>query len=301
MDNTTTQPSHLRPLGDIIPVELIPNNSVRQNVQDKLTQASALDNLNKKIREFNANKDDFSLYAENRTKKLNAREKALNEKETYTNKQQSVIDADKKRLNEQSKQVLQDKAKNDEKEKELTSLANDLGEKGHEIDHLLASTKDDHLVAQSLLGKAETILNQSLELQTNSFQKNNEQFTILFQKLADNDARTDLILEELNKLQEPQVKKQANTQLDLPKIDVSVKSSIKNTILSKSYKFTDLNGNDLGKCKDENLIDNLYDLDHVNDLELNTLLFIFEDNTEVEFNALSVENQQHFIDYQKSS
>ena len=310
MDNITTQPSHLRPFDDIIPVGLISNDSARQNVQDKLLNQSALEELNKKINEFNTEKDNFAKHKKRTNEQFKAERKALDEREARIKRDRNLIDADKKRVNEQNKQVLQDKAENDARKKELDKLEEQIRQNFDESESKLQLIKDDYARLESLSVRAsinferlEDGLQKVYGIQDHleSHLNYDEQFAILFQKLADNDVKNDLILEELNKLEAPQVKKQTNTQLDLPKIDVSVKSSIRQTILSNSYKFKDLNGNDLGKCKSDNLIANLYDLDFDNDLEVNTLLFIFEDNTEVEFNALSAENQQHFIDFQKSS
>ena len=310
MDNIITQPSHLNIFDGITPAGLTSNELSHQNLQDKLTQASALDELNKKINEFNVEQDNFAKHKKRETEKLEAKQKVLDEQEARNKRDRNLIDADKKRVNEQTNQARQDKAKNDARKKELDILEENLQREVSLSENFLKLIDDHH----NKLDSATKRTSINLERLEDGLQKvygtqdhleshlnYDEQFAILFQKLADNDVKNDLILEELNKLEVPQVKKQTNTQLDLPKIDVSVKSSIRQTILSNSYKFTDLNGNDLGKCKSDNLIANLYDLEYDNDLEVNTLLFIFEDNTEVEFNALSAENQQHFIDFQKSS
>ena len=315
MDNTTTQPSHLKPFDDIIPISLIPNDLMRQNVQDKLTQASALDELNKKINQFNIEKDNFAKHKKRETEKLQAERKILDEQETRIKRDRNLINADKKIVNEQSKQVLQDKADNDAKAKELAILEEETRKNLTESESKLQLIKDDHARLASLSVRASINLERledglqkvyGIQDHLESHLNYDEKFAILFQKLADNDTRTDLILEELNKLQTPLVKKQTKTKSNLDQLNLFYSESEKSKpikVLSSDYVFLLRDGDSYDQCINiEDFMTNYSQLSLTDgNIEhfLSTFEFIFHEDgelpLEVTFNELHKDTQNDLL------
>lgn len=315
MDNTTTQPSHLRPFDDIIPVGLIPNDLVRQNVQDKLTQASAVDELNKKINEFNTEKDNFVKYKKRETEKLQTELKVLNERETRIKRDRNLIDADKKRVNEQSKQILQDKAENDKKEKELAILEEEICKNLDESESKLQLIKDDYARLESLsvrtsinLERLEDALQKVYGIQDHLESQLNydEQFAVIFAKFADYDARNDLLLETLNKFVNAPIKKQAKSksnsdQLNLFHSESETAQTIK--VLSSDYIFRLKDGDSYDECINiTDFIDTYSHFSRMNenvDQFLSTFEFVFSEGDElpleVGFNDLHEDTQNDLL------
>lgn len=299
MDNISTQP-FLNTFDGIAP-----RQETSHNVDRVIRQVKEED-YQKKLDALEAKEANFQKYKKRETEKLEAKQKVVYEQEARNKRDGNLIDADKKRVNEQSKQVLQDKAKNDEKEKELSLFANQLGEKEYEINHSLSSTKDDYLVSQSLLRKAETLVNHILELQTNFLSKDNEQFAILFQKLADNDVKNDLILEELNKLEAPQLNKRTKSkshsdQLNLFHAESETTQTIK--VLSSDYIFRLKDGDSYDECI--NITDFIDTYSHLSltsedmDQFFSTFEFVFSEGDEplleVGFNDLHKDTQNDLL------
>lgn len=314
MDNITTQPSHLRPFDDIIPVGLISNDSARQNVQDKLLNQSALEELNKKINEFNVEKDNFAKYKKREIEKLQARQKVLDEREARIKRDRNLIDADKKRVNEQTAQVLDDKAENDARKKELDKLEEQIRQNFDESESKLQLIKDDYARLDSLSVRAsinferlEDGLQKVYGIQDHleSHLNYDEQFAILFQKLADNDVKNDLILEEFNKLEAPKAKKQTKSkshsdQLNLFHSESETTQTIK--VLSSDYIFRS-NVGDYDECINiKDFIDTYSHLSLMNenvDQFLSTFEFVFSEGDELPlelgFNDLHEDTQNDLL------
>lgn len=315
MDNTTTQPSHLRPFDDIIPVGLISNDLARQNVQDKLTQASALEELNKKINEFNVEKDNFAKHKKRETEKLQAKQKALDEQESRIMQKHIVLQSDKKRVNEQNKQVLQDKAKNDARKKELDKLEEQIRQNFDESESKLQLIKDDYARLDSLSVRASINLERledglqkvyGIQDHLESHLNYDEQFAILFQKLADNDVKNDLILEELNHFEAPKAKKQTKSkshsdQLNLFHAESETTQTIK--VLSSDYIFRLKDGDSYDECINiTDFIDTYSRLSLMNenvDQFFSTFEFVFSEGDElpleVGFNDLHEDTQNDLL------
>ena len=302
MNNTSTDKAHsCRPI-DVLLNHAMSNESERQLRDDQLNS----------IIDFNKEKKDFEEYKKSETEKLNNLSKRLNEKQKHNEKQQEKIDADKKMLTKQSQQIIQDRAKNDQKTKELRESEKLLKQKHDSLDSnnaylqekielinklekSLNSTREDldkrekHIEAREAYGKQNLASKSDI---TNSFTEFENKITeTLFMS-------SDEIIKAINV---PQKKKPSKEKVNDDQIDfLNNKQELKNKILSSDYNFFDLNGEDLGKCDQMNLIDTFFDLDN-NFIDLEEILFKFENNVQVYFNALSDSNKQNFIDYKNMS
>lgn len=286
MDNTTTQSSHVN--------DLIPSfrNDPPINIHKAICQAQAQKEEDQKLEVKKAN---IAEYEKRVKKEAEAKQKVIDEQTAVNKRDRNLINADKK-------QVLQDKAKNDARGKELGKREDQASKTSAEADVKLKSANDTYLVAESLLKKVEIILNQVAQLQTNSLKEINEQLASIYQKLADHDAKddakNDLLLEVLTKLEAPQVKKRTARQNTKPTSQLSLSLDEK---FDDTYIFKDVNGDELGACTnmDSVLLAMKHQLYTTNQPFHNVKFHFFIDNTNYDlyFEELHSSNQQDLMQF----
>lgn len=252
MNNTSTDKARsCRPI-DVLLNHAMSNESERQLRDDQLNS----------IIDFNKEKKDFEEYKKSETEKLNNLSKRLNEKQKHNEKQQEKIDADKKMLTKQSQQIIQDRAKNDQKTKELRESEKLLKQKHDSLDSNNAylqekielinklekalnnrekelDKREKHIEAREAYGKQNLASKSDI---TNSFTEFENKITeTLFMS-------SDEIIKAINV---PQKKKPSKEKVNDDQIDfLKHKQDIS---LPEDYVFSLQNGEELGKC--ENLQD----------------------------------------------
>ena len=295
MDNISAQP-FLNTLDGIAP-----RQEASHNVDRVIRQVQEED-YQKKLDTLEAKEADFEKHKKRETEKLEAKQKALDEREARIKRDRNLIDADKKRVNEQTAQVLQDKAENDARKKELDKLEEQIRQNFDESESKLKLIEDNFEKQKFILNRLLFLEDRTLDNHKNLLDRIND----LSQKLADNDVKNDLILEELSKPQSPQVKKKTKTHSNLDQLNLFVSKSetaqpIK--VLSSDYIFRLNDGDSYHQCLNiQEFIDTYSHLSRMNenlDEFFSTFEFSFHEEgeplLEVSFNDLHEDTQNDLL------
>lgn len=290
--------SYINPIGNLT------LNKDHQTIQQRLDEASEKDDLKRerdKIEKLKADVSKRTADLKIKEESLDAQENSLKSREIALNSNlqslQKKIDEHKKnkRKDEQdAEKEIDDRNKISEELNERSRSLNqqeaDLEEKSRSLDQRSRELdkREKRLEIREVIAKQNLLEVKSLESKLTEIESR------LTEGFLEIDEKIDSIT--LSKKKKPTKEKSNDNQIDF----LNNNQELKDKILSSDYKFFDLDEQDLGKCDKMNLLDTFFDLDN-NFIDLEEILFKFDNNVQVYFNALSDSNKQDFIDYKNMS
>ena len=272
-------------------------NNDHQARQKRLNEASEKDYLKKEREKLDELKADISK----RRADLKTKEESLLAKEKSIRSREIALDSNEKSLQQKIKKHKNEKRKDEQDAKKQINDRNKISEDLNKRSRSLNQRSED----LNKRSRSLDIREQRLESREVIVKQNSLAVQLLESKLTEIEGRLtegfSLMDEKIDAINAPQKRKRSKEKSNDNQIDfLNNNQELKDKILSSDYKFFDLNGQDLGKCDKMNLLDTFFDLDN-NFIDLEEILFKFDNNVQVYFNALSDSNKQDFIDYKNMS